>query len=174
VRASRANLGVAGAARPDFGLVISLLLLVSCISTCCKLVEGIMVSLSLSVDGSKLLFSKAHLEYTSQLLTSPRALALYLQSVLEQLVHLGHFRGDGQVDGAVGDLDDESTADLGVHLGDDLDGLAVGDVLRVLDGGLEAAQRLVVEGLHFVSFHVLAKTPRFRVPSGGLNVPQRW
>jgi hypothetical protein len=53
---------------------------------------------------------------------------LYLQSILEQLVHLGHFSRDGQVDGAVANLDNESTADLGIDLGDNLELLAVGDV----------------------------------------------
>ena len=96
---------------------------------------------------------------------------LYLQSVLEELVHLGHLGGNGQVDGAVADLDDESALDLRVDLGDNLEPLAVGDVLRLGDGGLEAGQGLVVESLvhcqHFWSF--------FSFPSlRSFNVQQRW
>lgn len=72
---------------------------------------------------------------------------LYLQSVLEELVHLGHLGGDRQIDGAVADLNDESTLDLRVDLGDDLELLALADVLRLGNGGLEAGEGLVVEGL---------------------------
>ena len=72
---------------------------------------------------------------------------LYLQSILEQLVHLGHPGRYRQIDGAVSNLDDQSTTDLGVDLGDDLELLAVGDVLRLVDGGLEAAEGTVVERL---------------------------
>jgi|TARA_R110002003_G_scaffold41_12_gene2930 hypothetical protein len=53
---------------------------------------------------------------------------LYLQSIFEELVHLGHLGRDGQIDGAVADLDNESSADLWVDLGDNLELLAVGDV----------------------------------------------
>lgn len=80
---------------------------------------------------------------------------LYLQSVLEELVHLGHLGGDGQVDGAVADFNNKSTTDLGVDLGNDLELLALSDVLRLADGGLEASDGLVVEGLLVVSVSVL-------------------
>ena len=40
----------------------------------------------------------------------------HLEGVGEELVELGHLGGDGEVDGAVGDLDDETTDDLGVDL----------------------------------------------------------
>jgi hypothetical protein len=76
---------------------------------------------------------------------------LYLQSILEQLVHLGHLGRDGQVDGAVANLDDQAAADLRVDLGHDLELLAVGNVLGLVDGGLEAADGSVVEGLPIVS-----------------------
>jgi hypothetical protein len=79
---------------------------------------------------------------------------LYLQSVLEELVHLGHLGGDGQVDGAVTDLNDESTADLRVDLGDDLELLALTDVAGLADGGFEAGEGLVVESLSRVSIPV--------------------
>jgi hypothetical protein len=72
---------------------------------------------------------------------------LYLQSILEQLVHLGHLGGDGQVNGAVADLDDEATTDIGVDLGNDIEFGALGNVLRFADGGLEAVEGPVVEGL---------------------------
>jgi hypothetical protein len=69
---------------------------------------------------------------------------LYLQSILEQLVHLGR---DGQVNSAVGNLDNESALDLWVDLGDDLELLAIGNVVGLVDGGFEAAESSVVEGL---------------------------
>jgi hypothetical protein len=72
---------------------------------------------------------------------------IYLQAVLEQLVHLGHLGGDGEVDGAVADLDDETAADIRVDLGHDLELLALADVLGLGDGGFEAVEGLVVEGL---------------------------
>lgn len=39
-----------------------------------------------------------------------------LQAVRQELVHLGDAGGDGEVNGAVADLDDESTNDVGVDL----------------------------------------------------------
>jgi hypothetical protein len=48
----------------------------------------------------------------------------YLQSVSEELVHLGDLGCDTEVDGAVANLDDKSTTDLGVdlsQLSEDLD-----------------------------------------------------
>lgn len=76
---------------------------------------------------------------------------LYLQSILEQLVHLGHLGRDRQVDGAVANLDNESAADLGVDLGHNLELLAVRDVVGLVDGLFEAAEGSVVEGLWRVS-----------------------
>lgn len=61
--------------------------------------------------------------------------AKYLQSILEQLVHLGHLGRDGQVDGAVANFDNESSLDFRVNLGDNLELLAIGDVVRLVDGG---------------------------------------
>ena len=40
----------------------------------------------------------------------------YLQSVSEELVHLGDLGGNAEVNGAVTDLDDKSTTDVGVDL----------------------------------------------------------
>ena len=40
----------------------------------------------------------------------------YLQSVSEELVHLGDLGCDTEIDGAVANLDNESTTDLGVDL----------------------------------------------------------
>jgi hypothetical protein len=92
------------------------------------------------------------LEYS---ITSPVVLQstrmLCLQSILEQLVHLGHLGRDGQVDSAVANLDNQAAADLGVDLGHDLELLAVGDVVGLVNGGLEAADGSVVEGLSIVS-----------------------
>jgi hypothetical protein len=48
----------------------------------------------------------------------------HLQSVSEELVHLGDLGCDTEVDGAVANLDDKSTTDLGVdlsQLSEDLD-----------------------------------------------------
>lgn len=94
---------------------------------------------------------------------------LYLQSVLEELVHLGHLGGDGKVDGAVADLNNESTLDLGVDLGDNLELLALANVLRLGNGGLEAGQGLVVEGLQIVSIPVFCLSSL-----SSFNVQQRW
>jgi hypothetical protein len=92
------------------------------------------------------------LEYS---ITSPVVLQstrmLCLQSILEQLVHLGHLGRHGQIDSAVANLDNQAAADLGVDLGHDLELLAVGDVVGLVDGGLEAADGSVVEGLSIVS-----------------------
>jgi hypothetical protein len=76
---------------------------------------------------------------------------LYLQSILEQLVHLGHLRRDRQVNSAVGNLDNDSATDLGVDLGDDLELLASGNVVGLVDSGFETAESSVVEGLLYVS-----------------------
>jgi hypothetical protein len=81
--------------------------------------------------------------------------ALYLQSVLEQLVHLRHLARDGQVNGAVANLDNEATLDLGVDLGNNLELLALGNVAGLVDGGLEAGKGSAVEGLVQVS-HVFS------------------
>ena len=94
---------------------------------------------------------------------------LYLQSVLEELVHLGHLGGDGQVDGTVADLNDESTTDLRVDLGDNLELLALANVLRLADGGFEAGEGLVVERLVTVSISVFLLLLYIV-----LNVQQRW
>jgi hypothetical protein len=40
----------------------------------------------------------------------------YLQSVSEELVHLGDLGGNAEVNGAVTNLDDKSTTDVGVDL----------------------------------------------------------
>lgn len=42
--------------------------------------------------------------------------ATYLQSCLEEVVHLVHLGGNAQVDGTVADLDDEAAADIWVDL----------------------------------------------------------
>lgn len=39
-----------------------------------------------------------------------------LQAVVQELVHLGDAGGDGEIDGTVTDLDDESTDNVGVDL----------------------------------------------------------
>jgi hypothetical protein len=54
---------------------------------------------------------------------------LNLQSVTEQLVHLGHLRGDREIDGAVANLNDKAAADIWVDLRNDLELLALADVL---------------------------------------------
>ena len=52
---------------------------------------------------------------------------MFLQRVGEELVHLGDLGGDGEVDGAVADLDDETAEDLGVDGVGDLELLALAD-----------------------------------------------
>ena len=76
-----------------------------------------------------------------------------LQAVGQELVELGDLGGDGEVDGAVTDLDDQAAEDLGVHLVPDLELLALA-VLGLGDGGLEAVEGLVVEGLRGVGSRV--------------------
>jgi hypothetical protein len=76
---------------------------------------------------------------------------LYLQSILEQLVHLGHLRRDRQVNSAVGNLDNDSTTDFRVDLGNDLELLASGNVVGLVDSGFETTESSVVEGLLYVS-----------------------
>lgn len=77
---------------------------------------------------------------------------LYLQSVLEELVHLGHLGGDGEINGAVANLDNQAAADVRADLGHDLELLACADVLRLADGRLEAGEGLVVKGLRKSAF----------------------
>jgi hypothetical protein len=72
---------------------------------------------------------------------------LKLQSIGEELVHLGDARRDAQVDGAVADLDDEPADDVRVDLVGDLELLALADVLGLGDGGFQTREGLAVEGL---------------------------
>jgi hypothetical protein len=108
--------------------------------------------------------STSRLEYTSaRRRQKPPVLhvrAIYLQSILEQLVHLGHLGRDGQIDGAVGNLDDEAALDLRVDLGDDLELLAGGDVVGLVDGGFETAESPVVKGLCDVLVITFTAIPR--------------
>lgn len=71
----------------------------------------------------------------------------YLQSISKDLVHLGDAGGDGEIDGAVADLDNEASLDIRVDLVGDLELLALADVLGLGDGGLEAGESLVVKWL---------------------------
>ena len=71
----------------------------------------------------------------------------YLQSIGKDLVHLGNASRDGEIDGAVTDLDDEAALDVGVDLVVNLELLALADVLGLLNSGLEASEGLVVEWL---------------------------
>jgi hypothetical protein len=48
-----------------------------------------------------------------------------LQSVREELVHLGDAGRDAEVDGSVANLDDESTNNVGVDLGNVREGVVV-------------------------------------------------
>lgn len=108
-----------------------------------------------------------------------------LQSLGEELVHLGHLVGDRQVNRAVGNLDNKSTTDLWVDLGHNLERLAAGYVLRVLDGSLKAADCPVVKGLLSLSVIWISSTPFLSRPpsysssghspiSRNFYVPQRW
>lgn len=100
-------------------------------------------------------FSETHLKYTSPFPHCPFTVCtdihihtlISLQSLGEELVHLGHLVGDRQVNRAVGNLDDKSTTDLWVDLGHNLERLAASYVFRILDGSLKAADCPVVKGL---------------------------
>ena len=70
-----------------------------------------------------------------------------LQIIGKDLVHLGDAGGHGEINCAVADLDDEAALDVGVNLVVHLELLALADVLRLGDCGLEAAEGLVVEWL---------------------------
>jgi hypothetical protein len=71
-------------------------------------------------------------------------LILHLQGISQSLVHLGDLGGNAQVDGAVTDLDDESTNKVRVNLGDNLELLAL-DELGLGEGLLEAGDGLGIE-----------------------------
>lgn len=70
-----------------------------------------------------------------------------LQSIGEEIVHLGDARRDAQVDGAVADFYDEAADDVGVDFVGHLELLALADVLGLGDGGFETGEGLVVKGL---------------------------
>lgn len=89
----------------------------------------------------------------------------FLQAVVEQLVHLGDAGGDGEVDGAVADFDDEPADDVGVDLVGDLELLARADVGRLGDGGLEAGEGLAVEVLFLLNHHY-CQSQLFRMALG--------
>lgn len=74
-------------------------------------------------------------------------LILHLQGIGKSLVHLGDLGRHAQVDGAVTDLDDESTNEVGVDLGDNLELLALAE-LGLGDGLLEAGDGLGIELLY--------------------------
>jgi hypothetical protein len=76
---------------------------------------------------------------------------VYLQSISEELVHLGDLGGDGEIDGALANLNDEATEDIGVDLVGDLELLALANVLGLGDGGLEAVEGLVIKWLEVAS-----------------------
>lgn len=87
-----------------------------------------------------------HLGRTDNLATHEKR-STFLQSIGEELVQLGHLGGDAEVDGAVGNLDDETANDLRVdlttissrnlvnietsYLVGDLQGLALANKLRL-------------------------------------------
>jgi len=63
---------------------------------------------------------------------------VHLQGVRQELVHLGDAGGDAEVDGAVTDLDDESTNDVGVDLKTSVRSFVLkilGDVAKFATGG---------------------------------------
>lgn len=88
-----------------------------------------------------------------------------LQSVREELVHLGDAGSNAQVDGSVANVDDKSTNDLGVNLGEgvlgvvtlgywgetylvgDLELLALADVGGLGDSSLQSVEGSLVESL---------------------------
>jgi hypothetical protein len=74
-------------------------------------------------------------------------IAVILQGVRQELVHLGNASRDAEVNGSVANLDDEAANDLRVNLVGDLELLALADVGGLGDGSLEAVEGLVVEGL---------------------------
>lgn len=101
------------------------------------------------------------------------ASVLNLQSISEELVHLGDARRNAQVDGAVADLDDKPADNVRVDFVGDLELLALPDVLGLGDGGLEAGQRLVVEGL-CVTFCGVSQHGRHRWRVGGKDGKRTW
>lgn len=71
----------------------------------------------------------------------------YLQGVLQKLVHLCQLGTDAEVNGTVANFDNQASTDVWVDLGDNLELLALADVLRLADGVLELADDLGVKGL---------------------------
>lgn len=57
-----------------------------------------------------------------------------LQAVRQKLVHLGDASRDGEIDGAVANLDDESTNNVRVNLGLELATCATADRKKSLEG----------------------------------------
>jgi hypothetical protein len=70
-----------------------------------------------------------------------------LQSVREELVHLGDAGRDAEVDGSVTDLDDESTNNIRVDLVGDLELLTLADVRGLGDSSLKSVECSLVERL---------------------------
>lgn len=68
-----------------------------------------------------------------------------LDVVSESLVELGNLVGNGEVNSAVADLDNETTKNVRVDLVGDLEGLALTNEGRLGNGGLETVESLVVE-----------------------------
>jgi hypothetical protein len=77
-------------------------------------------------------------------LLAKKEVILHLQGISQSLVHLGDLGGNAEINGAVTDLDDESTNEVGVDLGDNLELLALAE-LGLGDGLLEAGDGLGVE-----------------------------
>jgi len=69
----------------------------------------------------------------------------YLQLVAEEFVHLGHFSGHTEVDRLITNLNDETAADIGIDLGHNLQFLALTNVFRLGNGGLQLLDDFVVK-----------------------------
>lgn len=86
--------------------------------------------------------------------------SIHLQSISEQLVHLGHLSRNTEIDSTITNLDNQSTLDIRVDLGHDLEFLALADILGFGDCGFEAGKGAVVEGLYNVSISFFKKRRR--------------
>lgn len=84
-------------------------------------------------------------ECASVIMISILTVGMHLQAVGEELVELGNLVGDGQVDGAVTDLNDQTTLDVGLDLVDDLSLLSSGQNTGAADGSIDSLEQLLVE-----------------------------
>lgn len=74
-------------------------------------------------------------------------ISVFLQSIVEELIHLCDTRRDTKVNGAITNFNDQSANDIRVDLVRNLELLALADILGFRNGGFKTRKHLIVEGL---------------------------